>query len=330
MTRGFLTLIGVAVALGLARPALAQHVGDPVPTIALALANQAVMISTTQCGPGSLPAWWVKPFGGMTILASSSPGGPLLATLPVPWPTPDPDPESGWCPGAIVVGPPPGTYWVLMVYGLTTQTSASANDWKQVVVPPRNCVGPPLPPVLTHPPVVNGSSVSLAFSGAAQGCNIDRIDLEVGTTPGGNELGPFPLPGLSTFFPAVPAGTYYTRARGVNAFGKSRVSQEMPITIPGPCAANGLPPTPINPAVTVNGNQVTVAWTLSPATGATFHQIAILQPGGHVVVDHLILSGATSVVANVPSGDYRIRVSAGNACGVRAMVPLSYIDFTVP
>ena len=80
-----------------------------------------------------------------------------------------------------------------------------------------------------------------------------------------------------------------------------------------------------------DGSNVTIAWTLSPPSGATFHQLTLLDPGTGVVVDHLLLSSATSVSAtNVRPGNYRVRVSSGNACGIRAMVPLSYLDFTVP
>ena len=117
----------------------------------------------------------------------------------------------------------------------------------------------------------------------------------------------------------------------MNAYGRSNPSTEMPLQVPGPCPANSLPPTPVNPAVTVNGSNVTIAWTLSPPSGATFHQLTLLDPGTGVVVDHLLLSSATSVSAtNVRPGNYRVRVSSGNACGIRAMVPLSYLDFTVP
>lgn len=331
MTRGLVLLVSLAVAVGLARPASAQQVGDPVSTVAMVLANRAVLI-TTPCTDGAIPAYWVKPYGGMTILASASPGGPLLATLPLPWPTPDPGPESGWCPGTIVPGAPPGTYWVLMVYGLTNSTSAPSSAWQRVVVGGATaCTAPPLPPVLVPgSPVVTGTSVALGFSGAFQGCPIDTIELEVGTAPGAKDVGTYTLPGLNTFFPTVPSGAYYTRARAVNAYGKSNRSTEIPIQIPGPCAANSLPPTPVNPAVTVNGSQVTVAWTLSPATGATFHQITLLDPGSAQPLDRLIVSSATALSATVPAGAYRIRVSAGNACGVKDMVPLSYIDFTVP
>lgn len=330
MTRGFVVVLGLMVGLSVARPATAQQIGDPVTTIARVLANRAVII-TAACDSGAIPAWWVKPYGGMTILASGSPGGPLLASLPIPWPVPDPGPESGWCPGAIVPGAPPGTYWVVMVYGLTTQTSAPASAWQRVVVGGGGCTAPPQPPVLVAPPVINGHDVAVNFSGAYQGCAIDHIELAVGTSPDATDIGTFALPGLSTFSANVPPGTYYARARGVNAYGRSNKSTEIPLRVPGPCGVNSQPPTPVNPVVTVNGSQVTIAWTLSPPAGAIFHQITLLDPTSGAPLDHVVLSSATtSVSASVGPGAYRIRVSSGNACGVRDMVPLSYLDFTVP
>ena len=330
MTRGFVVVLSVAVGLGVAQPAAAQQIGDPVTTIARVLANRAVMV-TTACNSGAIPASWVKPYGGMTILASASPGGPLLARLPIPWPVPDPGPESGWCPTVIVPGAPPGTYWVVMVYGLTTQTSAPASAWQQVVVGGGGCTAPPQPPVLVAPPVITGHDVAVNFSGAYQGCAIDHIELAVGTSPGAADIDTFPLPGLNLSFPNVPPGTYYARARGVNAHGTSQTSSEIPLRIPGPCGVNSQPPTPVNPAVTVNGSQVTVTWTLSPSAGAIFHQITLLDPTSGAPLEHVVLpSAATSVSANLPPGAYRIRVSSGNACGVKDMVPLSSLDFTVP
>jgi hypothetical protein len=200
-----------------------------------------------------------------------------------------------------------------------------------VVVDPRICTAAPQPPLLVPgSPVVNGNSVALGFSGAYIGCAIDHIELEVGTAPGASDIGTFALPGLNTFFPSVPPGAYYTRARAVNAHGKSNRSAEIPLQIPGPCAPNSQPPTPISPAVTVNGSQVTIAWTLSPPTGATFHQITLYDPASGTPLDRVILASATSVSASVPPGTYRFRLSAGNPCGMSDMVPLSTITFTVP
>ncbi len=165
MTRGLALLLGLTIVFGVVRPAAAQkQVGDPVNTMASVAPNRSVMILTTECGPGSLPAGWVKAYGGVTILASASPGGPLLGTLPIPWPVPDPGPESGWCPFSIIPGVPPGTYYVVMVVGLTTQTSAAASDWKQVVVTSQTCTAPPLVPVvIPGSPVVNGTDVAVVL-----------------------------------------------------------------------------------------------------------------------------------------------------------------------
>jgi hypothetical protein len=330
MTRGLVLLLGLTLGFAFARPAAAQTTGDPFPFTATT--NNTSVIVLGSCGPDG-PGFnhIAYALGGASILASASPGGPLLASLPLPAGTLSAEQQAAYCPIAIIPGAPPGTYWVLLVYGLTNQTSAPASAWRQITIGGQACTSAPNVPVFISSAPVVGSTLTLGFTAAAQGCPIDRLDLEVGTTPGGTQIGVFPLPGLNTFFPNVPSGTYYTRARAVNAYGTSHPSTEIPLTIPGPCAANNLPPTPINPAVTVNGSQVSIAWTLSPATGATFHQLTLIDPAGFTVMDNLLLPAATSVSApGVPPGNYRVRISAGNACGMKAMVPLSHIDFTVP
>lgn len=330
MTRGLVLMLGVVVGLGVARPAAAQATGDPLPFVVGSTGRTVVVFGG--CGPGAGDGQRALALGGGSILASATPGGPLLASLPLPAPANMTLEESiKYCPGVFIPGVPPGTYWVVLVYGLTTQTSAPASAWQQVTVGTVACTNRPNPPVFISPTPNVGSTLTLGFTATAQGCPIDYINLEVGDTPGGREKGVHRLPGLNTFFPAVPPGTYYTRARAVNAYGTSNPSTEIPLTFPGPCPANSQPPTPINPAVTVNGSQVSIAWTLSPATGATFHQLTLIDPAGVVALDNFILPSATSfTVGGVPPGNYRVRISSGNGCGIKAMVPLSYIDFTVP
>lgn len=328
MTRGLVRTLMFGAALAAAGVASAQTPGDPYPFVTSGTSTTVLVLGS--CDEDTVLG--AIALGGTTVLASHSPGGPLVASVPRPYPSPPPPPEAGWCPSLFVPGPPPGTYWVVMVYGLTNQTSAPASAWRQVVVGPRNCVGRPLPPVLaSSSPVINGHNVAMGFTGAAQGCAISHISLEVGTTPGGREIGVYGLPGMDTFFPNVPPGSYYVRARGVNAFGVSNRSTEIPVRLPGPCGIGELPPTPINPTANVNGGSVTVSWSLSPATGATFHQVALLDPGSLVVLDHFLVPAATSfTVPHVPPGAYRISIAAGNACGTKAMVPNAYLDLTVP
>ncbi|MEZ5289701.1 MAG: hypothetical protein R2745_01320 [Vicinamibacterales bacterium] len=326
MTRALTLLAALAAVGGPPVPAAAQTTGDPFPFLANATPSTVFVLG----GCDNTNRHIVYGLGGASVLASSSPGGPLLASVPLPAGTLSAEDQANYCPSLVVPGPPPGTYWILMVYGLTNMTSAPPSAWRQVVVAPRTCVGVPLPPVLSsNSPVINGTSIALGFSGSAAGCAIDRIDLEVGTTPGGTEIGVYPLPGLDTFFPNVPPGTYYTRARGVNAHGRSNRSTEIPLQIPGPCSPGALPPTPIAPTVSVNGRQVTISWTLA-TSGATFHQLTLIDPAGFAPLDYILLPGATSVSAsNVPPGNYRVRISSGNGCGMRAMSSLSYLDFTV-
>lgn len=319
----------VVAAFG-ATPSFGQQVGDPIDTHAFVSPGGTVaLVTDASCVPAfGSPA---EALGGATLLASATPGGPLLASLPLR-PVKPSNPDERWCPGIFVPGPPPGNYWVLLVYGLTTSATASLGDWKPLVVPAR-CTGRPLPPVLSFGmPQIVGSSVALGFGGAAFGCSIDRIDLEVGTFPGGRDIGVFALQGFDAFFPSVPPGTYYARARGVNASGSSQPSIEVPIRLPNQCS--GLRPQgPINPTATVNGNTVTISWTqttVQPGGQTTFYEVAILDPSSAVVLDHVILPAQTQIVATVASGNYRIRIIGGNACGTTAMVPLSYLDFTVP
>jgi hypothetical protein len=331
MTRAMTLVVALTIVAVGAGSAGAQQTGDPVPTRASVIGpGSRTVVIDTDCG--GTTAYWVEPYGGMTILASFSPGGAPVARLPILFPNPRPGIESNWCPFVVVPGAPPGTYWVVMVYGLTNQTSAPPSAWTRVVVGAPACAARPLPPVVPlGSPVISGNTVALGFTGSAAGCAIDSIELEVGTTPGGSDVGVYPLTGLNTFFPNVVPGSYYARARGVNAYGKSNRSREMPLQFPGPCAASALPPMPVNPVATVNGSQLTLSWTLSPGGPAAFHQLTLIDPAGFAALDHVLLSSATTLsVPNVPPGTYRVQIWAGNACGTVPMAVLNYLQFTVP
>lgn len=323
-------LMVLVVETAWARPASAQTIklGDPIPTKVAVVQNGARVDINADCtyddDIGLDVGEGLHMYGGATLLASATPGGPLLATVPMPPQVVGSD--DTWCPNLRVPGPPPGTYYVLYVFGFTNHTTAPASAWQPMVVPAR-CNGRPLPPVnASGLPLIVGSQVTLGFAGNAAGCSINAIDLEIGTTPGGKEIGVFRLPGFGAVFPSVPAGTYYTRARGVNASGSSQPSLEVPIQIPNNCAFQG-PQGPLNPTVTVNGHTVTLDWTQTIG-GTVFYEISILD-GNLVLYDNVILPGlSTHVVATgVPSGSYNLRIYGGNECGMTT--PNRSFPFTV-
>lgn len=76
---------------------------------------------------------------------------------------------------------------------------------------------------------VSGSSVSLRWQNVG---SANRFTVDVGVAPGRTDLS-FPLGGNSgASFSGVPAGTYYLRVRGSNAFGTGRPSEEFQVVVP--------------------------------------------------------------------------------------------------
>jgi hypothetical protein len=183
-----------------AAPAAAQAVGDPLSIVAEAEGGTAI-VAADGYGPGQQEAIEAL---GVTLLVSSSPGGPLVASLgqSPPWPA-----VTG--PVFIFPGAPPGSYWVLLVIGQTTSTAAPASAWVPIVIPPR-CAGFPGPPHFTGS--VSGSTVTL-LAGGGPGCTYDRIDIEVGSSPGASDILRSPLPQASSRLPMYRRGPT-TCARG--------------------------------------------------------------------------------------------------------------------
>ena len=81
-----------------------------------------------------------------------------------------------------------------MVIGLTTVKTAPPSAWIALVIPPR-CAGVPGPPHSTGS--VSGSTVTL-LAGGGPGFTHDRIDIEVGSSPGASNILTFFAP-LSLF-----------------------------------------------------------------------------------------------------------------------------------
>lgn len=85
---------------------------------------------------------------------------------------------------------------------------------------------PPAPPMPTV--TVAGSSVTITWT-APPGAT--SYVVEAGVTPGRTDVS-MPVNGTSLTVPAVPAGRYVVRVRGVNRFGLGRASSETTVEVP--------------------------------------------------------------------------------------------------
>lgn len=313
---------------GSATAALGSH----FPSLEVRTAGQSVWIELGTANPQTFDyILESEARGGATLLVAASPGGPPVAwiTITPPWSEED----GGIGPSLFLRAAPPGNYWLLMVVGLTTSHSAPPSAWVPLSVPPA-CAGLPGAPTLTGEVV--GSNIRLAVTGGA-GCSWERFVLEFGSSPGAANFGTLPLSNFGLSVSNVPAGTYYLRARAVNAAGAGPASLELPLRVPTTTVCNDAPINAISGlAATVTGNQVQVSWRPPPSGPAvTFYQLLIMNPGSPdpanpIVTGSLIFpSSTTSVSAVVPSGVYRLQVLAGNSC--RTSLPLGGdLVFTVP
>jgi hypothetical protein len=302
-----LTIAGVVMATP--QSAAAQAVGDAVP-FAVTSGNGVVIVGPV-CDPNVTEA-----LGGLTLFGSRSPSGPYVGVLPQPGGR---DGEGQpQCPVFIIPGVPPGTYWVTVTYGLNSTENVDVSAWQPITVS-GGCTNAPKPPILLPgQPVVVGNSVSVAFASPPD-CGANQMELEVGTTPFVNDLGPFIVGSLAFAIGNVPPGTYYLRARSRNPYGTSNRSTVVPVTVPDGCTG-AKPQAPLNPTATVNGNVATLSWSQSAGlvSPPTFYVISIKEPASGLTVDNLVIPAQTSISAPLAPGTYRVGIASGNACGTAA------------
>ena len=113
---------------------------------------------------------------------------------------------------------------------------------------------------------LNGRSVNLSWAAGSGGGPPMAVVLDVGSAPGGADLGVFPLPlSTSVSVPDVPAGNYFVRAYAVNGSGRSDPSNEVLVAMP---PGGGCSPIPAsNLTSTVSGATVIVSSnTTEPGT----------------------------------------------------------------
>lgn len=286
-----------------ATPTLAQ-VGAPVEG-PMAFAGQGVVgvfWEGTELDPGhSIEG---AALGGFTLLGALAPGGPVIASR-----------GSAMVP-AIVQNVPPGTYWVVVVKGVTTSTAlVPPSAWQQVVVSPP-CTTAPLAPVNLIAYQEGTNNVNVRWSEASGSCFATSHELHAGYAPGLSDAGIFQFAGRQYVGPAPP-GTYYLRVRARNAFGVSGFSAEVPLSVaPTSCIGPGAPG---NLTASVAGNQVTLQWQPPPSQGnrpiTAYGLVAGFSPGTSQAAQAILPASQTTFQTTAPSGTYFVRVSATNGCG---------------
>ncbi len=135
--------------------------------------------------------------------------------------------------------------------------------------------------------------------------------LEAGTVSGAANIGSIPLGTATSYLVDVPAGTYYVRVRGVNAYGVSDPSNE--VVLQGRSA----PGAPRSLSESGTGSLVNLQW--SPPSSGGPAAAYVLEAGSGPGLSNLVvlnLGNVTSFAANAPAGTYYVRVRAVNARGV--------------
>lgn len=153
---------------------------------------------------------WSGGSGNYIVEASLSPGGSLIATLPV----------SGT--GLVVPGVPSGVYFVRV---RDVATGAVSNE--VTVTVSGGCPGVPLPPTLIVRSVGFQATVSWSSSG---GCAPTSYTMLAGSAPGLSDVVVVNAGSQLGLQATAPPGVYYVRVVGTNQFG-SAVSEELTVRV---------------------------------------------------------------------------------------------------
>jgi hypothetical protein len=298
MSRALLRRLLLAlVAAVLVGPAAAEaqllNYGDPVAGLNLLTSNGEVYVNFTQAAlapGGGLP-------DGYTLYASTSPGGPILATDTV---------SSANTPFFHYLGVPTGVYWIRVVVGLNRQGPPTTADWRQVAVSAGACGGVPSPPRNLRRIFVEAPDPMVELTWDRDTC-LSFVQLEAGSGPGLSDVLVSRLP-ASRFSGIAPAGQYYVRIRGGNQYGLSAPSNELPVTVGG-CVNSA----PGGLSATVQGRTVSLTWT-RPPTGIVqgYNFYVGPSPGTGVLVGGTRFIGES--FPNVPSGTYYVSIRGVFPC----------------
>jgi hypothetical protein len=156
---------------------------------------------------------------GYVVVASLSPGGPVIAALPV----------SGT--SLVVTDVPNGVYYVHVRAVNIDGTSGASNE---VIIPVPStgtaCSAPPNAPAnLTA--TVTDNIVELSWSAPVGGCGASGYVVQAGSAPGLSNLAILNVGAATSLTVSAPPGIYFVRVVAVNAFGGSIGSVEIIVTV---------------------------------------------------------------------------------------------------
>jgi hypothetical protein len=293
----------------------------PARTGHIRVAGQLLTVMQASAASSDTPGWialappivsgdsvtlnWSLPVGGQpatsfTIVASLSPGGPPVASLPV---------------GAVqglTVPAPAGVYYVRVV-GVNAAGAGPMSNEVVVVVGDGSL--PAAPQNLTA--AVTGNLFRIAWRAAINVATapIQSYVIEAGSGPGLSDLANFATGSPETQFvtPPVPNGSYFVRLRARNRLGTGPPSGEIRVIV-GPPPPNA----PVLSGSVGAGGSVTLSWT-APTTGAAvigYQLQAGTTPGSsNAAVLNLLPLQRSFATAGVPQGTYYVRVVAMSAQG---------------
>jgi Fibronectin type III domain len=167
---------------------------------------------------------WNAPFmggvpTGYVVNASLSPGGAIIATLPV----------SGT---SLVVTDVPSAVYYVHVRAVNLDGESPASNEVIVAVPSggSSCTSPPNAPTNLSAGVAE-NVVTLSWSAPVGGCAPTSYVIQAGSAPGLSNLAVLNVGSSTSLTVSAPPGTYFVRAVAVNAFGGSVPSIEIIVTV---------------------------------------------------------------------------------------------------
>jgi hypothetical protein len=201
---------------------LAAIVLLPSLTVAVAPGNPQ-NLAVTVLGNTVTLTWNAPSVGGVPtgyiVHASLSPGGPIIASLPVS------DTR------LVVTDVPNGVYYVHVRAVNIDGTSGSSNEViASVPSGPGGCTSRPNAPTNLMSTVA-GSLVTLTWAAPVGGCGATSYAVQAGSAPGLTDLAILNVGAATNLSVSAPPGTYYVRVVAMNAFGGSIPSVEIIVRV---------------------------------------------------------------------------------------------------